>query len=406
VNDAQPTVAFVAPARARLATAVVLLFWPFTAVVLAADPQANRASADGVPPAEALSASDAQMWSLIRASTADLTREQVASLFAADEGLRERRDATGRALQAALLEALAVHGGTPGVEYVRSVFESEVERREPAAYALSRFALTQRRLPADWQYLVRSLTVVEGASARSVLQALVRFRERATKPVWVRQVILIGLRQDDEGGRDALKLLAHWTGAAVGVDSAPPREALAAWQAWFRDKYPREGEPMWPVEPPGTRWTWSELWPVVDQADLAAQDRARGAEVFERARCARCHRVGNRGEQLGPELTRIATRLQRKQVLEGTLFPSLHPNEEYPCASVALKDGRVLTGTVIASGPDAVIVGDYNGSRSLVEKREIEEVAANGRSGMPAGLLDNLTQSEILDMFAFLLTGS
>jgi putative heme-binding domain-containing protein len=357
------------------------------------------------PPSEALSEADARTWSLIRASTADLTRDEVASLFAADEGLRERRDTAGRALQAALFEALAVRGGTAGAEYVRSVFESDVERREPAAYALSRFALTQRRLPGDWQYLVRSLTVVEGAEARSVLQALIRFRERATKPVWVLQVILIGLKQNDEGAREALTLLAHWTDAAVSVETDEPRDALAAWQAWFRGKYPREGEPTWPVEPPGTRWTWSDLWPVVDQADLAARDRARGAEVFERARCARCHRMGSRGEQLGPELTRVTARLQRKQVLEGTLFPSLHPNEEYPCASVVLKDGRILTGTVIASGPDAVIVGDYSGTRRLVEKADIEEVSANGRSGMPAGLLDNLTQEEILDLLAFLLAG-
>ncbi len=389
----------------RRPAAVVLAFCLASPVALAADPPPNGAPVDGVPPTEALSEMDAQTWSLIRASTADLTREQVASLFAADEGLRARRDLQGRTLQAALLETLAVHGGTAGVEYVRSVFESDVERREPASFALSRFALTQRRLPADWQYLVRSLTVVEGASARSVLQALSRFRERATKPVWVRQVILIGLRQDDEGAREALNLLAHWTGASISVDADQAREALAAWQTWFRNRYPREGEPTWPVEPPGTPWTWSELWPIVDQADLAAQDRGRGAEVFERARCAKCHRMGSRGEQLGPELTRITARLQRKQVLEGILFPSLHPNEEYPCASVVLKDGRVLTGTVIASGPDAVIVGDYSGARLLIDKSEIEESSANARSGMPAGLVDNLTQEEILDLLAFLLAG-
>jgi putative heme-binding domain-containing protein len=116
--------------------------------------------------------------------------------------------------------------------------------------------------------------------------------------------------------------------------------------------------------------------------------------------------VGDVGEQLGPELTRVTARLQREQVLEGILFPSLHPNEEYPCASVLLKDGRVLTGTVIASGPDAVIVGDYSGTRRLIEKAEIEEVSANARSGMPEGLLDNLTQEEVLHLFAFLLTGS
>jgi putative heme-binding domain-containing protein len=344
------------------------------------------------------------MWSLIRDTTGDLAREQTSALIAADEDLRLRRDAAGRSLEAARLDALAIRGGTAGVEYVRSVFESDVERRERAAWALSGFALTHRRVAADWQYLVRSLMVVEGDEARRVLQALVRYRERATKPVWVRQVILIGLRQDDEGQQHALKLLAHWTGVAVGEQGDPPRETLAAWQAWFRGRYRQEADPSWPVEGEGTRWTWSELWPTVDQADLAMQDRAWGAEVFQRALCAGCHRMGNRGEQLGPELTRVGARLQRKQVLVEVLFPSLHPNEEYPCASLVLKDGRVLTGTVIASGPDAVIVGDYSGTKRLVAKAEIGDVAANARSGMPAGLLDNLTREEILALFAFLLS--
>lgn len=350
-----------------------------------------------------LPAADERVWSLIRGSTGELTRDETAALFAADETLRARRDAAGRALQAALLETLAVRGDATAVEYVRSVFESDVERRDAAAHALSRFALTHRRLQADWQYLVRSLTVVEGASARSVLQALARFRERATKPVWVRQVILIGLRQDDAGIRAADKLLAHWTGTGSSGNGDDPRAALAAWQEWFRDTYPQVADPSWPVEPDGARWTWSALWPLVDQADLAAQDRVLGAEVFTRAACAKCHRMGNVGEQLGPELTRVTSRLQRKQVLEAVLFPGLHPNEEYPCASVLLKDGRVLSGTVIASGPDAVIVGDYAGTRRLIEKVEIEEVSPQARSGMPGGLLDALSQAEILALFAFLM---
>lgn len=381
---------------------LILAYWIAGAIIAFQGEASSSVPADGGAPGD--SSTDAPAWELIRSATGRLSREQIARLVTLDDELKPRRDAEAQALQRALLTALAESGTTAAVEYVRGVFESEPERRDDAAFALSRFALNHRRIHGDWQYLVRSLMVVEGEQAASVIASLNEFPERATKPTWIRQVILIGLKQDEPGAAAAVRLLAHW-----GDESAPQpsdrdaREQLAAWQDWFRGRYPEEADPSWPPDHPGQRWDFAELLAVVEQSDLSHQDRQVGAEVYQRAQCSKCHRLGSLGEQIGPELTRVAARLQRKQILQEILYPSLHLNEEYPTATLLLHDGRVLSGTVTSAGPHAVLVGGTDGTRTVVEKREIEEVRPSRLSAMPPGLLDSLSMPEVQALFAFLL---
>jgi putative heme-binding domain-containing protein len=368
--------------------------------LLGAGPANSADVAASAPESDA----DAQAREMIRSAAGRLSRERIAQLLALDEELKSRRDPTALELQTSLLKALAESGTTAAVEYVRGVFESEPERRDEAAFALSRFALEHRRIHGDWQYLVRSLTVVEGDQASSVIAALNEFPERATKPTWIRQIILIGLRLDEPGARDALRLLAHWGDeTAPAASDTAVREQLAAWQEWFRQKYPEEAEPAWPADHPGQRWSFPDLLATVEQTDIATRDRAEGAAIFQRAGCSKCHRIGALGEQIGPELTRVATRLQRKQILQEIVYPSLHLNEEYPAATLLLHDGRVLTGTVTSAGPDAVLVGAADGTKSMIEKVDIDESHPRRESTMPAGLLDTLSLPEIQSLMAFLL---
>ena len=346
---------------------------------------------------------DDALWELIRSADEDLDRQQIAELVGLDVELAVRSDAQAAEMRGGILEALAVCGETRAIEYVRGVFESDVEQRDEAAYAISRFCLEHRRTPGDWRYLVRSLMVVEGRQAESVLAALLLFRERATKPVWIRQVILLGLNLEEEGIRSANSLLEHWSGARPTVDASTPDKQFAAWQTWFREEFPEEADPAPTVSQDGSGWIQAELREHVFIADLADFDAAAGAEVYRRAQCAKCHRFGGLGEQRAPELTRVRARLQRKQILDAILTPSLHLNEEYPSATVLLKDGRVFTGTVTATSPTLVLLVTLDGTLHRFEKDDLDEINPSAVSGMPLGLLDELTEREITDLFAFLL---
>lgn len=346
---------------------------------------------------------DAASWELIRSVDENLNRRQIAELVGLDIEFSERSDTVSAEMRNAIFQVLAACGETSAIEYVRGVFESDVEQRDEAAHAISQFCLKHRRTVGDWQFLVRSLMVVEGPQAESVLEALLQFRQRANKPFWIRQVILVGLTLDESGMSVADRLLLHWSGEQSDADLGAPAERLAVWQDWFREEFPEEAPPVPPAPTDGARWNHAELREHLLSADLTEFDTAAGAEVYRQANCAKCHRFGSVGEQRAPELTRVRARLQRKQILDAILYPSLHLNEEYPAATVLLNDGRVFTGTVTAASPALMLLVTIEGVQHRLERDDIDEVNGNSVSGMPSGLVDELSEREITDLFAFLL---
>jgi len=352
----------------------------------------------GCLPFEEAGADELRSVQAILETQGPLVQSNVRVLVAADTEVHGRLDEQTRRFRTRILNRLGESGTSSAVEYVRSVFESDVEFRDEAAVALSRFALNHRRLHADWQLLVRSLAVVEGSQAAEVIRALSQFRDRATNPVWIRWVILRALEFEPENQEMADNLLSHWAGieTPTGVDRIP------AWQQWFHETHPDQPPAVQPPPHSSGRWDLATLRTEFEAADFTQADRALGAAIYRSAQCVNCHRFREQGVQAGPELTRVAGRLQRKQILEAVLFPSQHLNDEYPCGTALLVDGRLITGT-IRRGLDSVEIVELNGRRHTVDKSAIEEVAILPQSGMPAGLLDDLSRDEIAALLAYVL---
>ena len=166
--------------------------------------QLARIEAGAKDPAAALS--------VVRNLAGKLSSEQVAALTKLYASLAADKSPTGRELRQAALVALG-HGDETALAYLHQVFESDPDSRQHVAQAVANFSPSKSRSDADWQLLVRSLAVVEGATARDVLVALSKMPNKDDKPQDLRQVILLGLKLGDQGGREAARLLAHWTGA-------------------------------------------------------------------------------------------------------------------------------------------------------------------------------------------------
>ena len=189
----------------------------------------------------------------------------------------DRRDVRG--LQTKTLKTLALADDPGGIEYVRGLFETNAARRHHAAWAVS---LAANRRPVngqDWRYLVRSLTVVEGEHAVSVLQTLARFRQRATRADWIRRVLLIGLSLPAEQQPHAIALLDHWSGRSFPA-AATSQEALREFQNWFRKKWPNEPDPVLPVDPPDSRWKYGPLRLIIERSKPSPASLAAGRAAF------------------------------------------------------------------------------------------------------------------------------
>ena len=234
---------------------------------------------------------------------------------------------------------------------------------------------------------------------------LLRFGERATKPRWQRQVILLGLRLGDEGAADADALLRYWTEARVSERGQPWRRQMAAWQKWFAAAHPDEPDPVLRADPPGAKWKYDELRAWAYSDDGARGDAQRGAGVFEKANCQKCHRFRGKGETAGPDLTEIAGRMQKKEILEAILFPSEYVSDQFFTYNVLTADGRTLTGVLAPAGGDSLTILQPSGEKVKLPKSQIERVQQSKLSAMPQGTLDALTKSEIADLLAYLLSG-
>lgn len=159
------------------------------------------------------------------------------------------------------------------------------------------------------------------------------------------------------------------------------------------------------------RWTLAELAPLY-QADKLDGDATRGQAVFREALCVRCHRSGLRGAAVGPELTMVARRFSRRDMLESIVSPSLSVAENYRNTVIETQQGQVLTGRIVSEGDFRSEILRLNTDPlrpSLVveiDKRQIADYRQGETSPMPQGLLDGFTLDEIRDLLAFLESGA
>ena len=153
-------------------------------------------------------------------------------------------------------------------------------------------------------------------------------------------------------------------------------------------------------------WKLSDLEPSLASVS-ATRDRVRGKRLFAAA-CASCHVYAGEGTPLGPELTGVAARLPRRDLLESILEPSKVVAELYRNITVMTRSGVIREGRLIAED-DAVVTLATNptepAERWRVRKKDIASQHISALSSMPSGLLDAFTRDEILDLLAFLEFG-
>jgi putative heme-binding domain-containing protein len=336
------------------------------------------------------------VWAL--ASLPENPGEDVlAQLITLDRKLLDLDSVDAKRLGTAIVAVLGRSRDPQAMAHLRRQFDERPERREDLAMGLA-----QSPSGENWPYLVRSLAIVEGTAAQEVLNQLFAADRLTDDAEPVRQLILCGLRLADNGGPVAVKLLNKWLGDDVAGQDEPWDTALAAWQAWFDEKYPNHAPARLPEEAPATQWSYQELVGYLTSSDATSGDSANGVKVFQKAQCAKCHRFGGRGEGVGPDLSTVSQRFQRKEILQSILFPSQVISDQYASKTVVTNGGKTYTGLVAPAGDDAIIVLQANGEKVTVDNDDISETAPSKKSAMPDGLLNTLTLEEIADLFAYL----
>jgi putative membrane-bound dehydrogenase-like protein len=143
----------------------------------------------------------------------------------------------------------------------------------------------------------------------------------------------------------------------------------------------------------------AEFLPLIRGGDVE-----RGRSVFRghAAACSSCHRVGDQGGQIGPDLTRIGASRSGRDLVESILVPSSTIAQGYESYLVQTKDGQIFTGIIGRQTPDLVVLLDSAGHEQRIRRDRIEEMRRQSTSLMPEGFGRTLTRDQLKDLLAFL----
>jgi putative heme-binding domain-containing protein len=129
--------------------------------------------------------------------------------------------------------------------------------------------------------------------------------------------------------------------------------------------------------------------------------------TYTTAQCLACHRFGNEGGSVGPELTAVSSRFTHRDILESILEPSKVLSEQYQNTIITKKDGDDVIGRIAEETDQKVVVviNPLSQTRVEVMKSDIEKRVASKVSPMPEGLVNTFTKDEILDLIAYMESG-
>ncbi len=328
----------------------------------------------------------------------DTGPDVLAEVRALDKRLASHEGDVFDRLRVGVVATLGRFPEADSLAYLYEIYKTQPERRAPVA-----MSLTANPSGDNWNLLVDSLKIIDGVAAGDVLHALSQVPQKPETAEPYRHVILQGLRMHNDGGELATKLLAHWTG--IPNSGKTIDEQLAAWQNWYGHAFPDAPAPQLPQEVGQNKWSYEELLSFLDSEEGSSGDPVNGSKVFQTAQCSKCHRVEGHGERLGPDLTTLASRFQKKEVLESIVYPSHVISDQYVSRAV-VAGGRTYVGIATRDGAGKVIILTANGEKVQVDEQEIEEVHTISVSAMPAGLLNQLTLEQVADLFAFLIDRS
>lgn len=129
-------------------------------------------------------------------------------------------------------------------------------------------------------------------------------------------------------------------------------------------------------------------------------DVQRGLEVF-RQHCASCHRVGEVGVDVGPNISDSRTK-QPLELLTAILDPNLVIDNNYFRYVVLTEDGRVVEGIIAEETADALVIRGQDDKRELIRREDIDTMKATGVSLMPDGLEAQIDQQSMADLIGFI----
>ncbi|HUE13195.1 MAG TPA: PVC-type heme-binding CxxCH protein, partial [Planctomycetaceae bacterium] len=175
--------------------------------------------------------------------------------------------------------------------------------------------------------------------------------------------------------------------------------------AMFRDAEVRKRvTELWPETKTisaGKRQRIDDLKTHLDAASLQAANLPNGRRRFVQT-CATCHVLFGQGARFGPDLTG-SQRMNLDFLLQNIVDPSATVVPGYRMSTIYLVDGRVVHAILNDHGGPTLTVQTPT-ECLFVNRGDIEQIRKSDVSLMPERLLDVLSETEVRDLIAYLMS--
>jgi putative heme-binding domain-containing protein len=163
---------------------------------------------------------------------------------------------------------------------------------------------------------------------------------------------------------------------------------------------------------PKKEYKFVREWKMSDfAADLERAGKGRnfesGRDAYAATQCLQCHRLGNEGGAIGPDITAVASRFTRADLLSSLIEPSKVLSEQYQNLTVVKKDGDDVTGRLVEETDTKLVLvpNQLTGEKVEVMKSDVQSRMPSKLSPMPEGLVNILSKEEMLDLLAYIESG-
>ena len=154
-------------------------------------------------------------------------------------------------------------------------------------------------------------------------------------------------------------------------------------------------------------WTMADLKPLLASGLEGGRNFKNGRDSFGQTTCFACHRFGQEGGAIGPDLTSAAGKFSPHDFLEQIIEPNKEISDQYGSMTFKMKDDSIIVGRIAnLKGDDYRIITNLfaPGEMTIIDSKKVKSVEPSKISMMPPGLLNTLSDEDILDLTAYVLS--
>jgi putative heme-binding domain-containing protein len=152
--------------------------------------------------------------------------------------------------------------------------------------------------------------------------------------------------------------------------------------------------------PPASAATDALIQTRIQQHASARRDPAAGLTAF-RTHCASCHRIGNEGKVVGPQLDGAGNR-GIDRLCEDILDPHRAVDPNFRMHIITMKDGTVHAGLIRSSDKDSLTLVNAAGEEATLARSAMQNDNVTNLSLMPATFAQSIPETDFHHLLAWL----